>query len=93
VSVTSDAEGRFPTGGELTLFEAVGQICGLTFVLLCRSSPIGDVWRDLIDAWHRVLSDEVCGVGMTDAALGAGKAIRDQAQDQIQREILVRVCP
>jgi hypothetical protein len=40
-----------------------------------------------------VLSDEVCGVGMTDAALGAGKAIRDQAQDQIQREILVRVCP
>jgi hypothetical protein len=24
--VTSDAEGRFPTGGELSLFEAVGQI-------------------------------------------------------------------
>jgi len=25
----SDAEGMVPTGGELTLFEAVGQICGL----------------------------------------------------------------
>jgi hypothetical protein len=29
-SVTSDALGMVPTGGELTLFEAVGQICGLT---------------------------------------------------------------
>jgi hypothetical protein len=25
VSVTSDAEGRFPTGSELTLFEAAGR--------------------------------------------------------------------
>src|SRR5215211_4552374 len=42
-----------PTGGELTLIEAVGRL-GPDFLLFCRSSPIGDVWRDLIDAWHRL---------------------------------------
>jgi hypothetical protein len=30
VSVTSDLEERSRPGGELTLFEAVGEICGLT---------------------------------------------------------------
>src|SRR5215211_3812978 len=42
-----------PTGDELTLFEAVGR-AGPDLLLLCRSSPVGDVWRDLIDAWHRL---------------------------------------
>jgi hypothetical protein len=32
----------------------------------------------------RVLSDVLCEVGVTDAALGAGKAIHDQAEDQVQ---------
>jgi hypothetical protein len=27
---------------------------GPDFLLFCRSSPVGDVWRDLIDAWHRL---------------------------------------
>ena len=36
-------------------------------------------------SFHVVLSDVLCGVGVTDAALGAGKAIRDQAEDQVQR--------
>jgi len=43
-SVASDAEGRFPTGGELTLFDAVGQIWGLTcscLVALRRSGMPG----------------------------------------------------
>jgi hypothetical protein len=53
LSVSSDAEVMVPTGGELTLFEAVGW-ARLDFLLLCRSSPVGDVWRDLIDAWHRL---------------------------------------
>ena len=35
-------------------------------------------------AGARVLSDVLCEVGVTDAALGAGKAIRDQAEDQVQ---------
>jgi hypothetical protein len=52
--VTSGSEVKVPAGGELTLFEAVGQICGLTLLLFCRSSPVGDVWRDLIDAWRRL---------------------------------------
>jgi hypothetical protein len=42
--VTSDALGMVPTGGELTLFEAVGQICGLTcscFVARRRSGMSG----------------------------------------------------
>jgi hypothetical protein len=38
----SDAEEKVPTGGELTLFEAVGPV-GPDFLLLCRSSPVGDV--------------------------------------------------
>ena len=33
----------------------------------------------------RVLSDVLCEVGVTDAALGAGKAIHDQTEDQVQR--------
>jgi hypothetical protein len=44
LSVTSDIEGMVPTGGELTLFEAVGQICGLTcscFVARRRSGMSG----------------------------------------------------
>src|SRR5688500_5311609 len=40
-----------PTGGELTVFEAVGR-AGPDFLVFCRSSPVGDVWRDLIDAWQ-----------------------------------------
>jgi hypothetical protein len=32
-SVTSDAEGKVPTGGELTLFEAVGRLASLPFVV------------------------------------------------------------
>jgi hypothetical protein len=39
--VTSDAEEKVPTGGELTLFEAVDP-AGSDFLLLCRSSPVGD---------------------------------------------------
>src|SRR5215204_4361699 len=42
-----------PTGGELTRFEAVGRL-EPDFLVFCRSSPVGDVWRDLIDAWHRL---------------------------------------
>jgi hypothetical protein len=38
----SDAVEMVPTGGELTLIEAVGPV-GLTGLLLCRSSPVGDV--------------------------------------------------
>ena len=53
VSVTSDAVEKVPTGGELTLIEAVGRL-GPDFLLFCRSSPVGDVWRDLIDAWYRL---------------------------------------
>jgi hypothetical protein len=41
-SVTSDAEEMVPTGGELTLIEAVGRL-GPDFLLFCRSSPVGDV--------------------------------------------------
>ena len=33
-----------------------------------------------------VLSDVLCEVGVTDAALGAGKAIHDQAEDQVESE-------
>jgi hypothetical protein len=40
-AVMLDAEERVPTGGELTLFEAVGR--WPDFLLLCRSSPVGDV--------------------------------------------------
>jgi hypothetical protein len=36
-----------------------------------------------------VLSDEVCGVGVTDAALGAGKAIRDRHDQEVEKEILI----
>jgi hypothetical protein len=32
-SVTSDAEEKVPTGGELTLFEAVGRLALLSFVV------------------------------------------------------------
>jgi hypothetical protein len=42
--VMSDALGKVPTGGELTLVEAVGQICGLTcscFVARRRSGMSG----------------------------------------------------
>jgi len=39
----------------------------------------------------RGLSDVLCEVGVTDAALGAGKAIHDQPEDQVQREIPVWV--
>jgi hypothetical protein len=53
VSVTSDAKERVPSGGELALFEAVGRL-GPDLLLFCRSSPVGDVWRDLIDAWQRL---------------------------------------
>src|SRR5215204_2410850 len=42
-----------PTGGELTRFEAVGRL-EPDFLVFCRSSPVGDVWRDLIDAWQRL---------------------------------------
>ena len=48
----SDAEEKVPTGGELTLFEAVGRMWP-DLLLLCRSSPVGDVRRDLIGAWQR----------------------------------------
>ena len=44
-------EGPRP-GGELTLFEAVDPSWS-DFLLLCRSSPVGDARRDLIGAWHR----------------------------------------
>jgi hypothetical protein len=43
-SVTSGAAEKVPTGDELTLFEAVGQICGLTcscFVARRRSGMSG----------------------------------------------------
>ena len=43
--------GDVPTGGELTLIEAVGR-AGPDFLVFCRSSPVGDLWRDLIDAWQ-----------------------------------------
>ena len=51
-SVMSDAVEMVLTGGELTLFEAVDPV-GLTSLLLCRSSPVGDVRRDLKGAWQR----------------------------------------
>src|SRR4051794_7692299 len=51
-SVMSDGQEKVPTGGELTRFEAVGP-AGPDFLLLCRSSPVGDVRRDLIGAWQR----------------------------------------
>src|SRR5215213_10197499 len=38
---------RSRPGGELTLIEAVGR-AGPDFLVFCRSSPVGDVWRDLI---------------------------------------------
>ena len=40
-----------PTGGELTRFQAVGRVPDC--LSLCRSSPVGDVRRDLIEAWPR----------------------------------------
>src|SRR5918997_4898341 len=43
---------RSRPGGELTLFEAVGRRWP-DLLLLCRSSPVGDVRRDLIEAWQR----------------------------------------
>jgi hypothetical protein len=49
--VTSDALGMVPTGGELTLCQAVG--VGPDHLSLCRSSPVGDVRRGLMGAWHR----------------------------------------
>ena len=39
------------TGGELTLFQAVGP-SGSDFLSLCRSSPVKDARRDLIGAWR-----------------------------------------
>jgi hypothetical protein len=60
----SDAEERVPTGGELTLFEAVGRL-GPDFLLFCRSSPVGDVWRDLIDAWQRPPASRVRQVSVS----------------------------
>ena len=38
--------------------------------------------RDLLSV---VLSDVLCEVGVTDAARGAGRGHRDQAEDQVQR--------
>jgi hypothetical protein len=42
LSAASGTEEKVPTGGELTLFEAV-DLSGSDFLLLCRSSPVGDV--------------------------------------------------
>jgi Transposase len=52
VPVTSGAEEMVPTGGELTLFQAVDPV-GSDHLSLCRSSPVRDVRRDLIGAWQR----------------------------------------
>ena len=52
VPVTSGAEEMVPTGGELTLFQAVDPV-GSYHLSLCRSSPVRDVRRDLIGAWPR----------------------------------------
>jgi len=41
----------------------------------------------------RGLSDVLCEVGVTDAALGAGKGHRDQAEDEVQRGWVVWVRP
>jgi hypothetical protein len=51
-SVMSDGNERVPTGGELTLIEGVDRVWS-DFPLLCRSSPVGGVRRDLIGAWQR----------------------------------------
>ena len=40
---------------------------------------------------ERGLSDVLCEVGVTDAARGAGKAIHDQTEDQVQRGRVVSV--
>src|ERR687898_2366363 len=40
------------TGGELTLSLRLSAV-GPDFLLLCRSSPVGDVRCDLIGAWQR----------------------------------------
>jgi hypothetical protein len=56
---------------------------------LNRTQPILPVRPGLPErATHEVLSDEVCGVGMTDTALGAGKAIRDRHDQEVEKEIL-----
>jgi hypothetical protein len=52
VSVTSGAEEKVPTGGELTLFEAVGP-AGLTCFCCVARRRVGDVWRGLKGAWPR----------------------------------------
>jgi hypothetical protein len=64
VSVTSDAAGMSRPGGELTLFEAVGRL-GPDLHLFCGSSPVGDIWRDLIDAWHRLQPSRVRQVSVS----------------------------
>jgi transposase-like protein len=40
--------------------------------------------RKISDAKVEGLSEVLCEVGVTDAARGAGKAIHDQAEDQVQ---------
>jgi hypothetical protein len=46
----------------------------------------GSARGDELPAELADLFDVLCEVGVTDAALGAGKAIHDQAEDQVQRE-------
>jgi hypothetical protein len=51
-SVMSGAEERVATGGELTLFEAVGPAGRTSFCCVARRR-VGDVRRDLKGAWPR----------------------------------------
>src|SRR5215217_2401193 len=54
LSVASDAVEKVPTGGELTLIEAVGR-AGPDFLVFCRSSPVGDArgCPDRRGTWRR----------------------------------------
>ena len=50
--VRRGGEGRGRAASCLSLRLSVG--LGSVLVLCCRSSPVGDVWRGLMDAWQRL---------------------------------------
>src|SRR5215203_6935611 len=70
-SVTSDAEEKVPTGRRADSLLRLSTRTGSDFLLLCRSSPVGDVRRDLIGAWHR-----------PQQALSAGCLPRSKEEDE-----------
>jgi transposase len=72
--IARDALGSLDARRLMTV-PGVNVICAATFL-----AAIGDIRR------FRVLSDVLCEVGVTEAALRAGKAIHDQAEDQVQSE-------